>query len=171
LDSLVMIPMFKQLNVRLILLEFGGNTMPVIRDEKTIETYCKSLSKQIAYLKKICPEAKILLISPSDMTTKVNGKLSTYPYLPPLIEAMKEAALQNGAAFWNMYEAMGGHNSMIEWVRHSPALAASDYIHFTTKGTERIAALFCEALMVYYDYYRFASDKTLAVSTGKNFSY
>ena len=160
LDSVVMASMLKHLNVRLILLEFGGNTAPFVRDKKAIASYCNNLSKQIDYLKKVCPEAKILMIGPSDMSTKVNGKLSTYPYLPLLVEAMKEAALQSGAAFWNMYEAMGGHNSMIEWVRHSPALAAPDYIHFTTKGTERIAALFCETLMVYYDYYCFKNENT-----------
>ena len=158
LDSVVMIPMLKQLNVRLILLEFGGNTVPVIRNEKAIVSYCKVLSEQISYLRKIYPEAKILMIGVSDMSTKVNGRLSTYLHLESLVEAMKETALQSGAAFWNMYEVMGGHNSMIEWVRHTPPLAAPDYIHFTAKGTDRIADLFCETLMVYYDYYRFVTE-------------
>ena len=158
LDPIVTTSMLKQLNVRLIILEFGGNMIPVIKDKNVIANYCNKMSEQIACLKKICPEAKILMIGPSDMSTKVNGRLSTYPYLPLLVEALEEAALQNGAAFWNMYEAMGGHNSMIEWVRHSPALAAPDYIHFTAKGIERIAALFCETLMVYYDYYCFENE-------------
>ena len=158
LDSTVMIPMLKQLNVRLILLEFGGNTVPVIRDKKAIESYSKKMSEQIAYLRKIYPEAKIMMIGPADMSTKVAGRLSTYPNLEALIEAMKAAALQNGAAFWDMFEVMGGRNSMIEWVRHSPALAAPDYVHFTAKGTDRIADLFCESLMVYYDYYRFVTE-------------
>ena len=163
LDSTVMTPMLKQLNVRLIILEFGGNMMPVIKNEKTIENYCNTMSEQIAYLRKIRPEAKILLIGPSDMSTKVTGRLKTYPHLEPLVEGLKKAALQNGAAFWNMYEVMGGQNSMIEWVKHTPALAAPDHIHFTTKGTDRIAALFCETLMIYYDYYRFVTEN----KTGK----
>ena len=159
LDAGVMTSMLKQLNVRLIMLEFGGNMIPVTRNEKIVRDYRNKMSEQIAYLKKVCPEAKILMIGPSDISTKVNGRLTTYPYLPLLVEALKEAALENGVAFWNMYEVMGGHNSMIEWVRHSPALAAPDYIHFTAKGTERIAGLFCETLMVYYDYYRFTTSK------------
>jgi lysophospholipase L1-like esterase len=157
LDSAVTTAMFRELNTKLILLEFGGNMLPAIRGEKSVQAYRNNVSKQIAYLRKICPEAKILLIGPSDMSTKVNGKLRTYPYLEPMVEAMKEAALCNGAAFWNMYEVMGGYNSMIEWVKHSPALAAPDYVHFTPKGAERIATLFCETLMVYYDYYRFVT--------------
>jgi lysophospholipase L1-like esterase len=155
LDSTVMTAMFRELNTRLILLEFGGNMLPSIQGPKSIAAYRNRLSEQIACLRRICPEAQILLIGPSDMSTKVNGKLSTYPYLEPLIEAMQEAALLNGAAFWNLYEVMGGRNSMMDWVRHSPALASPDYIHFTVKGAERVATLFCETLMVYYDYYRF----------------
>jgi lysophospholipase L1-like esterase len=165
LDSAVMTSMFRELNTRLILLEFGGNRMPSIRGPKSIAAYRNELSEQLAYLRKVCPEAKILLIGPADMSTKVNGKLSTYPYLEPMIDAMKDAALQNGAAFWNMYEVMGGHNSMIEWVKHSPALAAPDYVHFTGKGAERIATLFCETLMVYYDYYRFVTGNASSTST------
>jgi lysophospholipase L1-like esterase len=165
LDSTVMVSMLQHLNARLILLEFGGNIVPYTRTEKSIASYSKTMSDQIAYLRKICPEAKILLIGPSDMSTRVNGRLTTYPHLPHLIEAMKEAALQNGAAFWNMYEVMGGHDSMIEWVRHSPSLAGSDYIHFTNKGAERIAALFCETLMVYYDYYRFVTENNAIQET------
>jgi hypothetical protein len=158
MDASVASAMFKELNARLILLEFGGNKLPSIRGEKSIRAYCNQLSEQIAYLKRACPKAKILLIGPADMSTKINGKLRTYPYLEPLIDAMKETAVSNGAAFWNMYEVMGGRDSMIGWVKSSPALAAPDYIHFTYRGSERIAALFCETLMVYYDYYRFVTE-------------
>lgn len=150
--------MFQQLNVRLILLEFGGNMMPGISEGKSVEDYINNLQKQIKYLQKICPEAKILMIGVADMSKKIDGKLTTYPRLELLNEAMKTMALQNGVAFWNLYEAMGGKNSMIEWANHSPALAASDYVHFTVQGCERIASLFCETLMVYYDYYKFVTS-------------
>ncbi|MCL2100463.1 MAG: hypothetical protein FWH22_01975 [Fibromonadales bacterium] len=159
LDKNVMASMLQHLNARLIILQFGGNSVPVISSQKSIENYCNSLAMQIAYFKDIYPEAKIMLIGPSDMSTRVKGKLTTYPFLEPLIEAMRETAMQNGAAFWDMYEVMGGKDSMIKWVRHSPALAASDYVHFSTKGVERIAAMFYETLMVYYDYYHFTANK------------
>ncbi|MCL1967368.1 MAG: hypothetical protein FWF67_05755 [Fibromonadales bacterium] len=158
LEQSVVKAMFKQLNVRLILLEFGGNSVPHISSAKSVTDYSNSMLKQIIYLQSICPEAKILVIGVADMSTKVKGQLTTYPYLELLNETMKETALQAGAAFWNMYEAMGGKNSMIEWVNHSPALATSDYVHFTMQGCERIASLFCETLMVYYDYYKFITN-------------
>ena len=158
IDSTLLSSMYKELNTRLILLEFGGNTVPYAKGEKAIASYKKNISNQIAYLRRVCPEAKIIFIGPADMSTKVQGKLQTYPHLENLIQALKEAALENGAAFWNMYEVMGGKDSMIAWVKNSPALASPDYIHFTIRGAERIGDLFFESLMIYYDYYTFNTE-------------
>jgi lysophospholipase L1-like esterase len=158
MDSTVLSSMLAYLNTKLVLLEFGGNTIPGIKNDKIIESYKNKMSEQIAYFRRLCPEAKIILIGPADMSTKVNGKLQTHPRLEKVVEALKEAALENGAAFWNMYEVMGGKNSMIDWVKNSPSLAAPDYIHFSTKGAERIADLFYESLLVYYDYYNFKKE-------------
>ncbi|MDR0683148.1 MAG: GDSL-type esterase/lipase family protein, partial [Dysgonamonadaceae bacterium] len=159
MDSTVLGDMLQELNTRMILLEFGGNMTPAIRNKKSVENYKTKMSDQIALLKRLCPKAKIILLGPADMSTKINGKLQSYPYLAKIIEALKEAALQNNIAFWNMYEVMGGQNSMIEWVKNNPPLAAPDYIHFSIKGTEKIADLFYESLMIYYDYYNFKKDK------------
>ena len=159
LDSTVMSCMFQQLNTRLILLEFGGNMMPVMKSDKVVADYKAKMAAQIAYLRAVCPEAKIILIGPADMSTKVKGKLQTYPYLVEVTEALKAAALENGVAFWNMFEVMGGENSMKSWVTSKPALAAPDYIHFTPRGADKIADMFCESLMMYYDYYQFRKEK------------
>jgi lysophospholipase L1-like esterase len=158
MDSTVLSGMLEYLNAKLILLEFGGNMIPSIKNDKLIAGYKKKMSEQIAYFRRLCPEAKIIMIGPADMSTKVNGKLQTYLQLEKVVEALKEAALENDAAFWNMYEVMGGKNSMINWVKNSPSLAAPDYIHFSTKGAERIADLFYESLMIYYDYYNFRKE-------------
>jgi lysophospholipase L1-like esterase len=92
------------------------------------------------------------------MSTKENGRLQTYPHLKAVVQGISEAALENGAAFWNMFEVMGGENSMIEWVNNKPAWAAPDYIHFSQKGADRIAELFYESLMIYYNYAQFTAN-------------
>ncbi|MDR2058186.1 MAG: hypothetical protein LBP83_07910 [Dysgonamonadaceae bacterium] len=158
IEKSTMKSMLEDLNVKLIILEFGGNMMPSIKKEKNVEDYKNRMIQQISYFQDLYPESKILLIGPADMSTKKNGKLQTYPMLEAAVQGMKEAALENGAAFWNMYEVMGGENSMISWVKNKPSLAAPDYIHFTPKGAERIAELFYESLMIYYDYYNFQKD-------------
>lgn len=145
----------KELNVKLILLEFGGNYTPHIYSLDRVEKYKQMISSQIRYIKGLHPDAFIILIGPADMSQKINGELQTYPFLEENIEGMKQAALENGAAFWDMYQVMGGKNSMIKWVDHVPAWAASDYIHFTPTGAGRIADMFVQSFMNYYDYYRF----------------
>jgi lysophospholipase L1-like esterase len=160
IDANSMIPALKELEVRFIMLEFGGNAIPAISGEKSVEHYKKTMAKQIAWFGKVYPNAKIMLIGPSDMSTKVKGRLQTYPLLPETIEGLKEAALENGAAFWNMYEVMGGENSMIEWVKEKPALASPDYIHFTVNGANKIADLLYKSLMIYYDYTAFVKRST-----------
>ena len=66
---------------------------------------------------------------------------------------LKTAALDNGAGYWDMYEVMGGRNSMPQWVAADPPLAAPDYVHFTRAGARKIAELFYDALIKDYEEY------------------
>ena len=62
-------------------------------------------------------------------------------------DALKKAAFETNSCFWDMYLNMGGENSIIDWSKKTPSLAARDYIHFTNKGAREIADLFIEDLM------------------------
>lgn len=155
INSSLMKSSMKELNVRLILLEFGGNATPHMYNGEFISKYRASLDRQIAFLKRSCPNAQILFIGPADMSVMRKGELQTYPLLPTVIDSLKDVSLQNKAMFWDMYEVMGGENSMIKWVEHDPAWAAPDYIHFTESGTKKIADVFVQSFMNYYDYYCF----------------
>jgi hypothetical protein len=46
---------------------------------------------------------------------------------------------------------MGGKYSMSKWV--SKGLAASDYIHFSTKGSKIMASNIANSFKLYYEYY------------------
>jgi lysophospholipase L1-like esterase len=144
-----------QLNVRMIILEFGGNATSYMANDSLVMSYKNKISRQISYLKRIYPSADILFIGPADMSKKIDGVLQTYPNLESIVKCLKEAALENGAAFWSMYDVMGGKNSMIKWAEHQPAWASKDYVHFTRQGANRIAELFVQTFMIYYDYYHF----------------
>jgi hypothetical protein len=52
---------------------------------------------------------------------------------------------QTGIAFWNSLEAMGGVNSMNEWVNQN--LALKDYSHFSNAGGKIMADLLTEAIL------------------------
>ena len=135
---------YAQLDVGLIIMQFGGNSVPYLNSEKTIATYCRSLGRQIDYVHRCCPQAKILFIGPSDMSTREKGILQTYPMLPTLIDSLAATAVRHNAAFWSIYHAMGGWNSMVYW--NERGLAGSDYIHFSQRGADKMGDKLVQAL-------------------------
>ncbi len=148
--------MYQDLNPSLFILQFGGNVMPYIKDQKAIDNYGRWFSAQIKRLKQSCPDVAFIVIGPSDMSTKVKDNYVTYDFLPAVVEALKMAALDNGSAYWDMYSAMGGHNSMPGWVNAEPALAQPDYVHFSTTGSRLIGNMFYNALIYEYNNYLIA---------------
>jgi len=87
------------------------------------------------------------------MSVKVQDEYVTYEILPELDRLLKEAALQNDCAYWDMYEAMGGYNTMPDWVFHDPPLAEKDFVHFNPNGANAIAKMFYNALITRYNEY------------------
>lgn len=140
-------------NVRLILLQYGGNSVPYLSTSKGISTYAGAIRRQISRVRSLAPRAAVVFIGPSDMSTTVKGKRQTYPLLPEIIDSLKSAALSSGAAYWDIYSAMGGRNSMKAWVEATPPLAGSDYVHFTPKGSAMVGEMFSDDLLLYYDSY------------------
>jgi hypothetical protein len=51
-------------------------------------------------------------------------------------------AAEEGIAYWSMYNAMGGHGSMVQWKKNG--LAGSDYVHFTRTGAKKVGKMLCE---------------------------
>lgn len=141
----------QQLDVGLIILQFGGNFMPCIYSQKAVDSYKEKIVSQIQYFKRACPSAKILFIGPSDMAKMVKGHMDSYPFLEETVQALKEAAVENGAAFWDMFSVMGGRQSMIAW--HNNGLAGADYIHFTPKGAEKIGNILSDSFGALFDFY------------------
>ena len=157
ISSATLAPFYRHENVRLIILQYGGNNMPYIKGEKDIEKYMAGLSHQIKYLKRLAPEACILFIGPSDMAIRTGGVLQTYPMLAETVEALKHMADSTGIAYWDLYAVMGGHNSMLKWV--ASGLAGSDYVHFTEKGARHVGNILYETFEYYYKFYRFRLGK------------
>ncbi|MCQ2272671.1 MAG: GDSL-type esterase/lipase family protein [Bacteroidales bacterium] len=139
-------------DVGIILLQFGGNSVPAIYNDVSISKFKQATAKQIRYVKSKCPQAAVVYIGPSDMSTRKGGNLQTYPLLPQLIDSLKTAALENGAAYWDLYAAMGGKNSMIQWVR--AGLAGPDYVHFTPKGAEKMGDIIVNSFDEVYQFYQ-----------------
>ena len=118
-------------------------------------------------MKALCPEARIIFIGPADMSVKENGVLQTHPQLPDLTAKLARTCDEHGVAFWDMYDVMGGWNSMLAWVNHQPALAGTDNVHFTTRGANRIASILWKAIKMNYDY-MLLRDEAESAASGEN---
>ena len=140
------------MDVGMIIMQFGGNSVPYLGGQKSRDIYCNSIGKQIDRLHEVCPNALILFIGPSDMAARnEEGDLRTYSYLPKVVSELRDTATAHGAAFWSIFDAMGGANSMPAWV--SGGLAGSDYIHFSPKGADIMGDRLSQAFMRLYDFY------------------
>lgn len=153
-DATLLGNMYASLSPNLIIMEFGGNTIPYTKSDKSALQYGRWFKSQINFMKKRNPNAAILVIGPGDMSVKEKTEYVTYPYLEAVRDAMKDAAISSGCIFWDMYEVMGGKNSMPKWVNAEPSLAASDYIHFSPKGAKKIAKEFSVKLFDMYNEYK-----------------
>ena len=68
--------------------------------------------------------------------------------------------MHSGMLPWkaDLYEAMGGYNSMPSFVQAVPSLASADYIHFNNLGINLVAEMFYNALMVEFNNYEFKTS-------------
>lgn len=146
---------FKKLNTKLFLLQFGGNIVPHIVEDYSY--YEKWFYAQIKRIQEVCPGASVIVIGLADMSIKEKNRFITYPNLEKVRKALKNAAFKSGSGYWDMYKAMGGQNSMPGWVFAEPPLAVKDFVHFNPRGAVIIAQMFYNAFIYEYDRY----DKSL----------
>lgn len=142
---------FALMDVCLIILQFGGNSVPYLQGRRNVEIYAKSMGQQIDRMREACPGAQVLFVGPSDMSTTIDGDMQSFPYLPTVVRMLRDTVLAHGAAYWSIYDAMGGHNSMATWVDNG--LAVTDYVHFSTKGVRLIGQRFADAFDMMYRLY------------------
>ena len=127
------------LHYDLIILHYGLNaTNPKVTDYSWYE---KGLNNMVAHLKNAFPNTSILVVSVNDKSYKKDGEYITDPSVPLIVDVEKRVAEKNKVAFWNLYEAMGGYNSMVSWVTADTALANKDYTHPNYRGATKIATM------------------------------
>jgi hypothetical protein len=152
MDPVLFKQMVKKLNVKLMILQFGGNVVPNIR--KDYSYYERWFYAQLKFIKTHAPEVEIIVIGLSDMSIKNNSHYESYPNIELVRDALKKATFKANAVYWDMYEAMGGQNSMPSWVFAQPALASKDFVHFTPRGAKIVANMFYNAFMYEYTMYK-----------------
>lgn len=161
IDSDLLAESYKAMNARLIIMEYGGNMVPGM-GSGTVDWLRKVVTRQIQAIQKANPDADILFIGPADMARQKDGVWQTYPGLAITIKTLREIALDNGVAYWDMHRVMGGNGSMMKWVDKEPPLGFTDHIHFTRRGAAYMGDLFCAALRMHYDYFKFRDRHSIS---------
>jgi lysophospholipase L1-like esterase len=139
----------KYLGYNLIIVHFGLNVTN-LNTKKEINWYIKHMIQSVEHLRSAFPEASILIVSINDISESRDGQMVTRSWVPPLVEAQKQVAFKIGAAFWNLYDAMGGENSMVAWAQDTKPLAYKDYTHFNHRGSKKVGDMLTSAILDKY---------------------
>lgn len=135
MDSTQLATTYRDLNVRLIIMQYGGNAIPFNRNPGTISSIVRGLREQVRHLQACAPNADILFIGPSDMLTQIDGEWHTYPMVPYMDRLLRKMALEENIAYFSLYRWMGGAGSMLRW--QEVGLAGSDGVHFNRAGARK----------------------------------
>lgn len=133
-------------NYKLVILQYGLNVLSE-KDTTGYGWYVERMSTLINRMKESFPDCSFLLISIGDRSSNQKGKFATMPGILRMRSAQRKIAQQTGIAFWDMYEAMGGENSMVKYTESVPPLAAKDYTHLTFRGGRKLAKKLADAVL------------------------
>lgn len=114
----------------LIVLAYGTNEAR--QRDWTYESYKQAFAALLAKMRAAAPAASLLVVGPPDQSLRQRGKWVTHEGVDRILQAQRDAALEAGAAFWNMRSGMGGKGSMKQWVY--AGLAQGDFVHLTSPG-------------------------------------
>ncbi|MBR1387174.1 MAG: hypothetical protein IJ553_02040 [Alloprevotella sp.] len=144
-DSLIASDFAKARPYDLIILQYGMNfCQPRSTD---YSGFVRVFKQSVEAIKKLYPNAAVLLVSMGDRGVKDrDGVTKTMPGVKAMVEAQHKLAQDEHIAFWNLYSAMGGENSMVKMVRTTPSLANKDYLHINFRGGDMLAKRLFDAL-------------------------
>jgi hypothetical protein len=155
-DGLLSIPVdflkaeFIKLNNKLVILQFGGNVTPYVKNEASLNNIKNSYDRIYQHFRKAMPDASVLVIGVNDVARSVGGTYASYPMVGRIRDVQKEVALKNGCAFFDLYQLMGGENSVLAW--NKKGWAARDG-HYSDKGREIVVNEIFLALIGEYNKY------------------
>ena len=119
----------------------------VVEDSLNYKSYVRRMVRVINNLKEAFPQASFLLMSVSDRSSNSTGRFETMNAIPAMRNAQRMIAQQTNIAFWDMFQAMGGENSMVRFVTSKPALASKDYTHLNFNGGKKLAGALVKSLL------------------------
>ena len=136
----------------LIIIHYGLNAVAGKTPKGFPERYIKRMKKVIGKLRKAYPEASILVMSVSDRDQRSADGIKTISSVRDLSITQQNLANECKVAYFNLFDAMGGENSMKTMV--DKGLANKDYTHINFEGGKFIADKICKSLLAGLENYK-----------------
>lgn len=126
-----------------IILEFGTNAVSSAQSDYS--AYGAQMVKVIEKLKKEYPHAVIMVMGIGDRGEKRGAEFHSMSTIASMVETQRKIARATGSLFWDTRTAMGGEDSVIDWVKARDI--NKDYIHLSFNGGDRLSKLFVNDLL------------------------
>lgn len=137
----------------LLVLQYGVNVAS--NEVLHYDYYVRKMATTLEHLKQAFPQASILIVGVADRDYRTEeGDILTMPGIRALVHYQQKLATEQQVAFWNLYKAMGGSQSMKRMVEARPSQANLDYTHINFRGGKKLAGLLYDALLKGFDEYR-----------------
>jgi len=131
------------LHYKLIVLQYGLNACG--ETTTNYDWYIDKMNIAIQKIKRCFPKSSILLLGVGDRCMRKNGEYVTMPGIINLLNEQRQMAIDNQIAFWSIFDAMGGENSMNKFVKDGNA--AKDFTHLSFSGGRVIGNKLFDAVM------------------------
>ncbi|GHT52738.1 hypothetical protein AGMMS49982_13760 [Bacteroidia bacterium] len=129
------------------LIIFGIGVNDAVGTNFTKERFIANYNTLIERIERVNPNCAYIFITNNDSYRKVEGRYEVNKNGLLAREAFYELAKQHQGGLWDLFQLMGGLNSMRKW--QNAGLAQPDKIHFKRDGYLYLGDLLYEALMNY----------------------
>jgi lysophospholipase L1-like esterase len=136
----------------LIIFQYGVNLL-FRPNDKNFSWYARAMLPVVKKFRNCFQETDFLLISTADRAFRYGTQYKSAIGIDSLIKVQAALAFETNSSFYNLFETMGGTNSIVDWAGRKPSLANKDYVHPNHKGAEVLGNLFFEAIMRDYEKY------------------
>ena len=146
----------KRREIDLMVFILGGNDLTREHTDlkRGTDAYEREYTRVIRKFRAGKPESSCLIMSTTDHAERVGENIVSRNIVARLAAAQRRVAQQQGCAFYDTYEAMGGAGTVERWKKLDPPLIAPDLRHPTLTGQRYIGNALYQALMQAYASYR-----------------
>ncbi|MFO0281282.1 MAG: GDSL-type esterase/lipase family protein [Acidobacteriota bacterium] len=151
-------------NPALIVFAYGSNE--AARRDWTAESYRAMFREVLARYRAMAPAASLLVVGPPDRAVRTRKGVLALPQLDMICGTQREAAIEAGAAFWDLRERMGGAGAMKRWVY--AGFAQGDFVHLTGNGYRLVGETLYRDLIAHYEEFRRIRQRVFSEANGVN---